>query len=96
MSERGDLVVRDPEILSGAPVIHGTWIPVYDVVASVEAGISIERILLAYSDLTARDVELACRWATANPPVESPKKTIGDADPAMVAAKRVPRRGRAG
>lgn len=99
VDERPDLsdwVVRDPEILSGTPIIRGTRIPVYDVAASAEKGLPMERILRAYPELTARDVELACRWATANPPVESPKKTIGHADPAMVAAKRVPRRGRAG
>jgi uncharacterized protein (DUF433 family) len=43
-----DMVVRDPEILSGTPVIRGTRVPIYDVAASVAAGISIERILSAY------------------------------------------------
>ncbi len=40
-------VVSDPEILSGTPVIRGTRAPVYDVSASVTAGIPVERILSA-------------------------------------------------
>jgi uncharacterized protein (DUF433 family) len=33
------LVVEDPEILSGTPVIRNTRIPVYDTAASVAAGL---------------------------------------------------------
>ena len=41
-----DLVVTDPEVLGGTPIIRGTRIPVYDVAASVAAGIApIDRIL---------------------------------------------------
>ena len=32
------MVVEDPEILSGTPVIRGTRIPVYDVAAQAEGG----------------------------------------------------------
>ena len=42
------LVVEDPEILSGTPVIRNTRIPVYDVAASVAAGLPMERILEDY------------------------------------------------
>lgn len=46
-----EIVVSDPEILSGTPVIRGTRVPVYDVAASVTAGIPVERILSAYPSL---------------------------------------------
>lgn len=96
MSERddlSDLVVRDLEVLSGTPVIRGTRIPVYDVAASAEAGLPLKRILGAYPDLTARDVDLARRWAKANPPMGHPKKAISPADPDTVVTTRVRRRG---
>lgn len=76
MDERddlSDLVVRDPAILSGTPVFRGTRIPVYDVAASAEKGLPIERILRAYPELTERHIDWACRWATANPSVEGPR-----------------------
>lgn len=99
VDERDDLselIVSDPEILSGTPIIRGTRIPVYDVAASAEKGLPIERILRAYPELMARDVELARLWAKANPPMERHKKSIGPTDPDTVTAKRVRRRGRAG
>ena len=43
-----EAVVSDPEILGGTPVLRGTRVPAYDVAASVEAGISTDRILAAY------------------------------------------------
>jgi uncharacterized protein (DUF433 family) len=61
------MVVSDPEILSGAPVIRGTRVPVYDVAASVSSGIPIDRILAAYPSLQREHVELAAMYAEANP-----------------------------
>jgi Protein of unknown function (DUF433) len=37
------LVVEDPEIFSGTPVIRNTRIPVYDTAASVAAGLPMHR-----------------------------------------------------
>lgn len=62
-----DLVMTDPDILGGMPVIRGTRIPVYDVAASAAAGISNERILAAYPVLNAEKIELAQIYAEANP-----------------------------
>ena len=45
LDEAHALVVEDPEILSGTPVIRNTRIPVYDVAASVAAGLPMDRIL---------------------------------------------------
>jgi uncharacterized protein (DUF433 family) len=61
------MVVSDPEILSGTPVIRGTHVPVYDVAASVASGIPVDRILSAYPSLQREHVELATMYAEANP-----------------------------
>jgi len=90
--EAKERVVRDPEILSGTPVLRGTRIPVYDIAASVDKGISKERILRAYSDLTIRDIELAHLWAKANPPMGRPKRAIGPSSPETTVRRRVTRR----
>ena len=61
------LVVCDPEVLGGAPVIRGTRIPVHDVAASMASGVPIGRLLGAYPSLDAEKVELARLYAEANP-----------------------------
>lgn len=69
-------VVEDNEILSGTPVIKGTRIPVYDVAASVAAGIPMERILSSYPSLNREQVELAALFAEANPQRGRPRQRI--------------------
>lgn len=66
-------MIADPEILSGTPVIKGTRGPVYDVAASVAAGISIEEILSCYPSLNREQVEFAAFYAEAHPPREAPE-----------------------
>jgi uncharacterized protein (DUF433 family) len=65
-------VIADPEILSGTPVIKGTRVPVYDVAASVAAGIPMEEILSSYPSLNREQVELAAVYGEAHPPREAP------------------------
>ncbi|HEX4065376.1 MAG TPA: DUF433 domain-containing protein [Acidobacteriaceae bacterium] len=67
-------VIADPEILSGMPVIRGTRVPVYDVAASVVAGIPMEEILSSYPSLNREQVELATLYAEANPSREGPRR----------------------
>jgi len=43
LDEARVLVVEDPEIFSGTPVIRNTRIPVYDTAASVAAGLPMHR-----------------------------------------------------
>ena len=47
-AKRDDTLVSDPENLGGMPVIRGTRVLVYDLAASVKAGIPQDRILAAY------------------------------------------------
>ena len=61
------MVIEDPEILSGTPVIKGTRVPVYDVAVAVETGTSKDRILKSYPSLKDWQVELASVYARAVP-----------------------------
>lgn len=92
-----DLVVVDPAILGGTPVIHGTRIPVYDVAASVSAGLGKDRILAAYPTLDADKIELAALYAEANPARGRPRSSDELPKGAVIVAdRRVPRRRKAG
>ena len=68
------MVVSDPEIMGGTPVIRGTRVPVYDVAASVAAGIPLDRILAAYPSLKSEQLELANLYAEANPQRGRPRQ----------------------
>lgn len=88
------LVIEDPGILGGVPVIKGTRIPVYDVAASVAAGFATARILAAYPGLTNEAVELAALYAEANPQRGRPRRPSSSlpAGAVIVSSQRKPRR----
>lgn len=88
LSAARDLVVMDPEILSGTPVIQGTRVPVYDIAASVAAGISMERILSSYPSLKREHVELAALYAEANPQRGRPRQRELPANARVVSKSR--------
>jgi len=67
LEEARAMVSASPEILSGTSVIRGTRVPVYDVAASVAAGIPMDRILTGYPSISADQVKLASIYAEANP-----------------------------
>ena len=62
-----DTIISDSEILGGMPVIKGTRVPVYDLAASVKAGISRDRKLGAYPTIKKHHLDLAVAYAEANP-----------------------------
>jgi uncharacterized protein (DUF433 family) len=96
LGEACALVVEDPDILGGAPVIRNTRIPVYDVAASVAEGLPMNRILAAYPGLTAEMANLAALYATANPQRGRPRQHSSlPAGALIVSARRTPRRKRA-
>jgi uncharacterized protein (DUF433 family) len=87
------LVVEDADIMGGTPVIRDTRIPVYDVAASVAAGLPTARILAAYPGLTAEAVELAAFYAEANPQRGRPRQPVSPpAGAVIVSTRRKPRR----
>jgi uncharacterized protein (DUF433 family) len=90
-----ELVVEDPEILDGTPVIRGTRIPIYDVAASVVAGESAERLKAAYPTLNDEHIELASLYAQANPERGRPRGRRGsDAALKLISERKVARRAR--
>jgi uncharacterized protein (DUF433 family) len=80
LEEVREMVVEDPEILSGTPVIKGTRVPVHDIAASFEAGIQVERILRSYPSLKEGQVELASVYACAFPAPKRPKQSFVDTE----------------
>lgn len=76
LSEAREMVVEDPEILSGTPVIRGTRIPVHDVAAHMEAGAPMTEILEMYPRLSTAQVELASVYARAVPQRGRPRRTF--------------------
>ncbi len=88
-----NLVESSPEILGGTPVIRGTRVPVYDVAASVTAGIPVERILSAYPSIDREKGELAAIFAEANPPRGRPRSRGELPKGAVIVSdRRLPRR----
>lgn len=86
-----DLVTADPEILGGTPVIRGTRVPVYDVAASLAAGIPLDRMLSAYPGLDKERLELAKIYADANPQRGRPRSEPREGA-VILSDRRVPRR----
>jgi uncharacterized protein (DUF433 family) len=93
LTEARALVVEDPDILSGTPVIRGTRIPVYDVAASVASGLPRERIRAAWSGLDDRMIDLASVYADTTPPRGRPRQSGAfRSDAAIISARKVARR----
>jgi uncharacterized protein (DUF433 family) len=61
------MVVSDPEIMGGTPVIRGTRIPVHLVAEMRKQGASLEEILAGYSSLTGEHIALAELYVQAHP-----------------------------
>jgi uncharacterized protein (DUF433 family) len=83
-----EVVEVSPDVLGGTPVIRGTRVPVYDVAASVAAGITHERILAGYPSLDAEMIELASIYAQATPPRGRPRHAAGPPKGAKVVTDR--------
>lgn len=60
-----DRVVADHRIMGGVPCITGTRIPVATIVGLVAEGLSVEKIVAEYPQLTAADVRAALEFAAA-------------------------------
>ena len=74
LKEAREMVVEDPEILRGTPVIEGTRIPVYDVASLVDSGTSMQELSELYPRLKHSQFELASIYAKANPQRGRPKQ----------------------
>lgn len=76
LTKAHQMVIEDPAILSGTPVIKGTRVPVYDIAAAVDSGTPMDRILRSYPSLKDWQVELASVYGKAVPPRGRPKRTL--------------------
>jgi uncharacterized protein (DUF433 family) len=61
------MVVCDPEIRGGLPVIKGTRIGVYEVAAMLDQGETEEEFLEGYPTLKREQLELSKMYAAAYP-----------------------------
>jgi uncharacterized protein (DUF433 family) len=53
----------NPEICGGKPVIRGTRIMVRNILGMIAGGYTIDRILVAYPDLSREDINAALEYA---------------------------------
>jgi uncharacterized protein (DUF433 family) len=58
-----DLIISDPQVMLGKPVIAGTRITVELILEKLAAGESIEQILEAHPKLTRQKIQAALRFA---------------------------------
>ncbi|MGR3302547.1 MAG: DUF433 domain-containing protein [Candidatus Scalindua sp.] len=57
------IIVSDPEILSGKPIVKGTRISVALILQCLASGMTKEDILRGYSTLTQKGIEAALDFA---------------------------------
>ena len=74
LKDAQQMVIEDPEILRGTPVIRGTRIPVHDVASLVDAGTQADEIREIYPSLTPSQIALASIYAKANPQRGRPRR----------------------
>ncbi len=86
------MVVKDKNTLGGEPVFKGTRVPVYGIVAMLDAGASNEDLLSGYPGLTDVFLELARLWVSAHPRRGRPK-SLKDLGLTVTSSKRVPFKG---
>jgi uncharacterized protein (DUF433 family) len=86
------IIVEDPRILGGTPVIKGTRVPAYDVAASAAKGLSIAEIRADFPSLTEDKIASAILYARATPQRGRPKASGKPANRATISRKVYARR----
>ena len=61
-----DIVVRDPKIFGGQPVVRGTRVTLRTILGSLADGDAIEDILRSFPTLTEQDVRAVIAFAAAS------------------------------
>jgi uncharacterized protein (DUF433 family) len=89
LNEAERLINVDKETLGGEPVFKGTRIPVYSVVAMLDAGADVAELLSGYPKLDARKLELGRLWVAAHPRRGRPKR-LSDFGFWLVSTRRRP------
>jgi uncharacterized protein (DUF433 family) len=60
-----NVIVRDPQICAGEPVIRGTRVTIRTILASLAEGATTEEILKDFPTLTESDVRAVIAFAAA-------------------------------
>lgn len=68
------LVAEDPEVMGGLPCFTGTRVPIENVLASLEKGISKDRLAASYSFLTEAHIDAAQVYAKVHPRKGRPRR----------------------
>ena len=58
-----DMIISDPKIMMGKPVVKGTRITVELILEKLAAGESVEQILEAHPRLTRESIKASCAFA---------------------------------
>jgi uncharacterized protein (DUF433 family) len=74
LDEAEQIIHIDKETLAGEPVFKGTRIPIYGLVAMLEAGATPDELIAGHSKLDRRKLGLARLWAAAHPRRGRPKR----------------------
>lgn len=84
------MIVQDPEILSGIPVIRGTRVAAHDVAASIAAGKTTLDIRNSYPTLDDKQIKGAVAYVAANPLRGRPKgTTLVDKGVRVISKKKI-------
>ena len=74
LDEAEQIIHIDRDTLAGEPVFKGTRIPIYGLVAMLEAGATPDELIAGHSKLDRRKLGLARLWAAAHPRRGRPKR----------------------
>jgi uncharacterized protein (DUF433 family) len=65
MADYQGIVVTDPRVCDGQPVIRGTRVPLRTVLGSLAEGDTIEQVVRSFPTLTEEDVRAVIGFAAA-------------------------------
>lgn len=74
LQDAAEMVVSDPEIRDGEPVLRGTRVPVYLIADLAAQGADIRELLEDYPSLDAEMIQAAVAYAETNPRRGRPSK----------------------
>ena len=64
--EYGELIVSDPGVCGGQPVIRGTRVPLRTILGSLAEGDTVEQIIKSFPSLTEEMVRAVIAFAAAS------------------------------
>ena len=70
------LIVQDPQICGGEPVVRSTRVPVRTILASLAEGSTVEEILQDFPSLTEEGVRAVIAFAAASAVEDLPSRGI--------------------